>query len=119
MSVYFRRLRAPINMLHDFNTAVKSVSDVIAAFDAPGIVHFSVSSVISVKSDIKFPDLELGNELWKQLPSVYPVQRNTLEKYGKLTFFNKKVFRCHRLSLPGGLSFPEAAITIAGTNPQP
>ena len=28
-------------------------------------------------------------------------------------------FRCHRLSLPGGLSLPEAAITIAGTNPNP
>ena len=27
--------------------------------------------------------------------------------------------RCHRLSLPGGLSLPEAAITIAGTNPNP
>jgi len=27
--------------------------------------------------------------------------------------------RCHRLSLPGGLSLPEAAITIAGTNPYP
>jgi len=27
--------------------------------------------------------------------------------------------RCHRLSLPGGLSLPEAVITIAGTNPNP
>jgi len=31
----------------------------------------------------------------------------------------KMVYRCHRLSLPGGLSLPEAAITIAGANPNP
>jgi len=36
-----------------------------------------------------------------------------------ICIFIKGPGRCRRLSLPGGLSLPEAAITIAGTNPNP